>query len=507
MGVLQQRRADSRRIPFPIPRKLPSANNTPVEGIAGPHPILRVPDDVLRRILLHAAPSFHYVESKRTRASPWTLSYVCRRWRHIAIFTVELWSLVCMDSEWAMGDGTVRLLELQLARSQDCKLRVHYDACEWWRRDTYRSRHYSRYLSALLLTTRRWKALTIAGAWSGADAQLMMGSPFDALEEVRWNYRVGREDDARRSLDFRDAPSLRRLVLRDENRSEMLLPWAQITTLATYSPRSADLVQCESLQNLEIDFDLGDDVETPVPSHMPSLLRLSLVDNERTRHFLHHLPNLNSPYSQISYIPRAFEHINAPLLHTLKLSHALRYPQIGDSSRITHLALIHPRTGTDSMGPATIQFLRTLPNLTMFNFAVPNSDNGAEDLYGVVKSLRVTANSILLPRLTHLRLINVIRRINLSFIPELEAEGLKDLLDIAATRANAGVSCVPLREMVLVGNGEVSFDGIKYFMRLHFPGRQIDENVKVIFTEVELDDTFQFAGGLPGKDFGVMPLL
>ncbi len=349
--------------------------------------------------------------------------------------------------------------------------------------------------------------LVIYGDLSEVDLQLIMGFQFDALEEVRWNYRPG-HGDSRRTLDFQSAPSLRRLVLRDENKTEMLFPWKQITTLATYSPHSGDLVQCESLQNLELDYASADDVEAPVPLQMPSLLRLSLVDNRRTKHWLRRIPGLEPHYSSVSYIPSAFEHISAPQLHTLKLSHALRYPHIGDSSRITHLALIDPRSGTDSMGPATVHFLHTLPNLTMFNFAIPNPEDGAEDLYGVVKSLRVTANNVLLPCLTHLRLINVLRRITGGFIPEIEIEALQDILDIAATRANdAGVRCVALQEMVLVGDGDFSFDWIKYLMRLHLPGREIDENVKVVFTAVELDDAFQFAGGLSGQDFSQIALL
>ncbi|KAJ6459251.1 hypothetical protein C8R45DRAFT_843483, partial [Mycena sanguinolenta] len=58
-------------------------------------PLRRMPAEILGEIFSWTLPSIHDVFD--TDDSPWILTYVCRRWRAVAVSKSSLWSLITID--------------------------------------------------------------------------------------------------------------------------------------------------------------------------------------------------------------------------------------------------------------------------------------------------------------------------------------------------------------------------------------------------------------------------
>ncbi|KAK0437698.1 hypothetical protein EV421DRAFT_1679435, partial [Armillaria borealis] len=62
------------------------------------HPMRSIPDDVLTEIFLDCvARAFESPDSLDLRNSPWTLSYVSRRWRDLSLSLPQLWTSITVD--------------------------------------------------------------------------------------------------------------------------------------------------------------------------------------------------------------------------------------------------------------------------------------------------------------------------------------------------------------------------------------------------------------------------
>ena len=84
-------------------------------------PIRRIPQEILSEIFLHCL--MDSSNSFNVTIAPLLLTFVCSRWRTVAIFTPRLWSSISLD----VVSGTTEMLQTWLSRSGMSPLKLVID--------------------------------------------------------------------------------------------------------------------------------------------------------------------------------------------------------------------------------------------------------------------------------------------------------------------------------------------------------------------------------------------
>ncbi|KAK0479837.1 hypothetical protein EDD18DRAFT_844955 [Armillaria luteobubalina] len=153
-------------------RYLTSDRNQALENQANAKKILspcrRLPPELLteifiRRTLLYGSRRFPLDPRSPLdpRASPWTLSHVCRKWRAVAIATPELWTSIRLNfvDDWFLNGSRIRKAAFMLGVILD-RARPHYLDVRICYHDNI-STHPA--CAVLLPSVRSWKSLYITG--------------------------------------------------------------------------------------------------------------------------------------------------------------------------------------------------------------------------------------------------------------------------------------------------------------------------------------------------------
>jgi hypothetical protein len=195
-------------------------------------PVRRLPADILCEIFQwnveDDVSTLQFFNSLDNTAGPWLPTYVCRRWREVALSYSKIWSSVSVRlpafsiNDRKRATKASFLLGLQLARSstQPLGVRVEYHDFD------FRLDNYHPVIVALVPSSSRWKDFVTCMPPDAFDALSALSSILPNLRfaDIRPLLRLTEEEDmnmivapdASYSIDFLDAiPELRELQLAD----------------------------------------------------------------------------------------------------------------------------------------------------------------------------------------------------------------------------------------------------------------------------------------------------
>ncbi|KAJ7353287.1 hypothetical protein DFH08DRAFT_934262 [Mycena albidolilacea] len=87
------------------------------------YPVLTLPGEIVSEIFVHFLPDFPQYPPPIGLLSPYLLCQICREWRHIALATPALWSVISLSFRKAgRVPQTLRYLQTSIERSGSCRL-------------------------------------------------------------------------------------------------------------------------------------------------------------------------------------------------------------------------------------------------------------------------------------------------------------------------------------------------------------------------------------------------
>ncbi|KAJ7834299.1 hypothetical protein B0H13DRAFT_2369955 [Mycena leptocephala] len=211
------------------------------------YPVLTLPNEIVSEIFIHFLPAYPEYPPPAGLLSPTLLTHICRTWREIALSTATLWSAIgtSYDDDLSLKQQ-IQIFDLWLKRSRFCPLSLRIEA----------EMGVAKIFAVVVPHRARWEHLELEGL-SPSHLPIIEG-PMPLLRHLSLGLD---EYPATDVLAFRDAPLLRTVVLSPDAASSVILPWAQLTSLAlrgVYSrefflvlQKTLNLVRCE----LEVCFD------------------------------------------------------------------------------------------------------------------------------------------------------------------------------------------------------------------------------------------------------------
>ncbi|KAF8208287.1 hypothetical protein K438DRAFT_321039 [Mycena galopus ATCC 62051] len=346
-------------------------------------PIRRLPPELLQEVFLFAAMSDTYALSAaskyqnaatlRKAVGAIRLAHVCSYWRTIALDTGRLWATILLRLTRISG---IKQLNFHTSHAKSTPLTI---LCHEWAPP--------RVLAKLARRSHRWRNLT-----------LHVDSDFKEINDIYQKVPLLRslcltteEINARSTTDvFRDAPSLRRVVLTADSYSPFqpfgfILPWSQLMFLTLkplpFSLFSEFLRQCPQLVYFNVGFDwqnqgmeMGRTTETHnslrklvvrggrcldaiLPHSFPSLLSLSIeMSNRHPQLFFAFLARSNH-LQMLSISDQDFHtreilagYCSRPPLELLLATPSLRIMHLRNSSW-RKAAMVTPRFNTPLAAP------------------------------------------------------------------------------------------------------------------------------------------------------------
>ncbi|KAJ7148792.1 hypothetical protein C8R43DRAFT_925614 [Mycena crocata] len=182
------------------------------------YPVLTLPNEIVSEIFLHFLPPYPECPFPTGLLSPTILTYICRKWRQIALTTPALWRAVPFPPQGLLADTEKQIvLESWLARSSSCPV-----SFKFVNHASYRLREKS--LETLVIYRFRWEYMELRMI---GDLLHIIGGPAPLLREL--NLQLDRSSPSPVSLT--DAPLLHTVILNDDAALSIVLPWTQLTSL------------------------------------------------------------------------------------------------------------------------------------------------------------------------------------------------------------------------------------------------------------------------------------
>ncbi|KAJ6498453.1 hypothetical protein C8R47DRAFT_307055 [Mycena vitilis] len=227
------------------------------------YPVLSVPNELISEIFLHVLPVYPLAPPLAGPSSPTALSHICRRWRQIALATPALRRAITLHGH---ENPSPQRTETWLNRSGLCPLSISV---------TDFGTH-SETLAPFVSHCSRWEHASLhihPSQFATIDV------PLPLLRNLLLHLIP---DDALSTTTFPHAPLLRSVVLDDHTVGNIILPWAQLTSLTLHSVFPSEctpiLQQAPNLVYCKLDLIHGDD-HLPEPDiALPRLESLSLVE-------------------------------------------------------------------------------------------------------------------------------------------------------------------------------------------------------------------------------------
>ncbi|KAJ7156544.1 hypothetical protein C8R43DRAFT_1106117 [Mycena crocata] len=181
------------------------------------YPVLTLPNEITSEIFLHFLPPYPECPPSSGLLSPTLLTHICRKWREIALSTPTLWRAIWLDSDIQPDFGSRKqILESWLVRSCSCPISIKvFDSCDSVEEDI---------LQALIPHGLRWEHLEVD--LDGAPLHII-----DGLTPLLRELKLNLDGSLSCLVSLKDAPLLRTVFLNDGATTNMILPWAQLTSL------------------------------------------------------------------------------------------------------------------------------------------------------------------------------------------------------------------------------------------------------------------------------------
>ncbi|KAF9030562.1 hypothetical protein BDZ89DRAFT_1037892 [Hymenopellis radicata] len=246
------------------------------------HPLRSVPNEILCLIFAQCVDyDARARNSLYTDQAPWTLSYVCSRWRRLVLSFPFLWTRPCFDFTIYGPIGGVHrqmvyLMTLYIERSRALPLDITVQVMNDWI-GHYALRH------IIQATTARWKSAVLDLPLS--EILLFKGCTFPLLESVKIQSRHPAIANGQDVDVFLSMPLLRSITITSESSLALysaLMPWSQIVEYDcehhAFSVENLDVLrQMTSLRSLVAYPVVGlTSLEVAEPVVLPSLTHLVL---------------------------------------------------------------------------------------------------------------------------------------------------------------------------------------------------------------------------------------
>ncbi|KAJ7935142.1 hypothetical protein B0H13DRAFT_2472959 [Mycena leptocephala] len=203
------------------------------------YPVLTLPNEIVSEIFIHFLPVYPLCPPLAGILSPTSLTQICRKWRDIALATPALWRAIRLSDYHIPSEPRRVIFDLWLNRSRCCPLSVHIDEYNEWL-------HVPGTFSDVISHSTRWEYMKLH----------LLGPSVPATERPMPLLRhLDLALDVPCVWTFPDMPLLRTVVLDDVAAANVVLPWAQLTSLtlryvypeecAPILQRSSNLVHCD----------------------------------------------------------------------------------------------------------------------------------------------------------------------------------------------------------------------------------------------------------------------
>ncbi|KAJ7902503.1 hypothetical protein B0H14DRAFT_3707366 [Mycena olivaceomarginata] len=246
------------------------------------YPVLTLPTEIVGEFFIHFLPIYPTCPPLTGTLSPIILTHICREWREIALASPVLWRAVKIS--W-----NIDLAPTVLTRSGRSPLSIHIN--EWQRPFDGSTQGFP---TTLLPHCARWEYLTLR-------LSAYLDSPrIDAATPLLQSIDLAFDNRPEFPLVLLcEAPLLRAPTLNDRAAANVVLPWAQFTSLTLntmWLPECIPILQKTS-NPVHCELELCEFVGVEPKITLPSLESLTLTDS------LHSKEPMLSPYLRTFITP------------------------------------------------------------------------------------------------------------------------------------------------------------------------------------------------------------
>ncbi|KAJ6459548.1 hypothetical protein C8R45DRAFT_1081368 [Mycena sanguinolenta] len=265
------------------------------------YPVLTLPNEIIAEIFVHFIPKYPDFPPTSGLHSPALLTQICREWRELALRMPTLWRAITIPP---LAEQAARL-DAWLSRARGCPLSLFFDM------------DFSREEGSLSTIVPYREQLEYLVIFQGLPSHLQaIEGPLPMLRHLGLLFHD--QDDPPTKVSFLEAPLLRAAFLDITGLQNIVLPWAQLTSLALDAvyPRECtpilqqtpNLVDCELI--LLEDRRAGDVPDVALPSLQSLTLATLLSDDSVTGY----LQTLTIPLSAVFEL-RSPSLVPPPLTH------------------------------------------------------------------------------------------------------------------------------------------------------------------------------------------------
>ncbi|KAJ6459529.1 hypothetical protein C8R45DRAFT_1030357 [Mycena sanguinolenta] len=245
------------------------------------YPVLTLPNEIITEIFVHVVPKYpDQCPTSSLRHSPVLLTQICREWRDIALQTPALWRAIVLPS---LAEQAARF-DPWLSRARGYPLSLFYDM------DSIEDNRQAGSLSTIIPYRAQLEYLAVHQCLP-SNLRAIEG-PLPLLRHLEL-VLYDRDDPLTTKVSFLEAPLLRTALLNYTGLHNLILPWAQLTSLALDSVRprecapilqqTSNLVHCEL--GLMKDWNPEDIPDVTLPS-LQSLLLTYIGENGPVTRYL-----------------------------------------------------------------------------------------------------------------------------------------------------------------------------------------------------------------------------
>ncbi|KAJ6486234.1 hypothetical protein C8R47DRAFT_534856 [Mycena vitilis] len=186
------------------------------------YPVSTLPNEIMSEICIHFLPAYPRIPPLTGTFSPTLLTRICRRWREIALATPALWRAVGSYNEGIALDGErqAEIFATWLKRSRSCPVSIEIGKAG-------PNVDLSKILATVVPHRARCEYLHLA--LSRAQLGVIEG-PMPLLRNLDLMLDPTLPSDD--GVVLHEVPLLHTVALNDVAASKVVLPWAQITSLA-----------------------------------------------------------------------------------------------------------------------------------------------------------------------------------------------------------------------------------------------------------------------------------
>ncbi|KAJ7349885.1 hypothetical protein DFH08DRAFT_863281 [Mycena albidolilacea] len=240
------------------------------------YPVLTaVPTEIISEIFVQFLPVYPLCPPSTGILSPTVLTQICRKWREIALETPTLWRAITLHLYNMPFDRQRHICDF-LDRSGCCPLSIRSD-------DDLDLEPVPvvEIFAALISHRSRWEHLDILLSPSQLRA---IDGPMPLLRNLHLSLDNNPDPDG--IYEWRGLPLLRSVTLEEYAPSNVILPWAQLTSLTLNSIFRSEyiaiLLYASNLRCCELgilwQYAIEDNLATPPEITLPGLESLTLVD-------------------------------------------------------------------------------------------------------------------------------------------------------------------------------------------------------------------------------------